>query len=78
MAKKRKPEAEEQRPPQVDTDTSQDDIPLHQPELQEPDTVPLSDPHYSSLPVGALLNERRYEIKQVISSGRKINIYLPE
>ena len=78
MAKKRKPEAEKQRLPQMDTDTHQGDIPMHQPELQEPDTVPLSEPHYSSLPVGALLHQRRYEIKQVISSGRKINIYLAE
>lgn len=42
------------------------------------DTTPLTSPGYSSLPVGALLHERRYEIKSVITSQQRINVYQAE
>lgn len=77
MAKKRKkPEAEERRP--LRKHIPEDDLAV-QPVVSPPvDTSPLPAPGYNSLPVGALLNRRRYEIKRVISTGRKINVYLAE
>ncbi len=77
MAKKRKkPEAEDRRPPRVHI--PEDDLATRPLARQSVDTIPLSAPGYGSLPVGALLDHRRYEIKRVISTGQKINIYLAE
>jgi len=39
------------------------------------DTRPLAPPEYAPLPVGALLCQRRYEVRSLISSGQKLNVY---
>jgi serine/threonine protein phosphatase PrpC len=42
------------------------------------DTQPLALPGYQHLPVGALLHQRRYEIRAVLSSTQRINVYAAE
>jgi serine/threonine protein phosphatase PrpC len=43
--------------------------------IAQQDTRPLAPSEYAPLPVGALLCQRRYEVRALISSGQKLNVY---